>query len=94
MRAGVLPDLATAETMADFPTCTVDQLRSLEAKVYQQQAESTVLVGGGTEWLHLDVLLQCTDPTCIVGKLTEGEMEDVVRSCYGSGRLPELRAPF
>ena len=95
---GPLPDLAAAgATLGDFPTCTVEHINALHAELFVQQPDNTLLVGGGGgggtgEWLHLDRLMEVQDfAGQVLGRCSECEMEDVVRTFHASGRLPELR---
>eukprot|EP01052_Picozoa_sp_SAG31_P013711 SAG31_NODE_831_length_11669_cov_3.410026_14_plen_214_part_00 len=85
---GTLPDLAAGgATLGDFPTCTVSQIVALQAAIYEPQPDNTCLVGEGAYWLHLDRLLEVTDfEAQVLGRITERELEDVVRLFHASGR--------
>ena len=86
-----LPDLSTAVSLDEFPTCTMEEIRELRAQIFEPQPANTVLVDNGAQWLHVDQLLSITNPAEVVGQVSEADMEAIVRSFHGNGRLGELR---
>lgn len=92
---GVLPELSVSAMLFDFPQVDVETLCSLRCTRGTMQPPNTVLVNASSRpcWLHLERLLSLSafQSHVLEGRISEEEMEDIVRSFHARGRLSELR---
>lgn len=87
-----LPDLGSDPKMSQFPEMLLADLVQLQVVVYAPQPADSVLIGGGTHWLHLNALSQDTMGLWQVLEISsETEVEDIVRTYHAKGALGSLR---